>query len=48
MVLARTVALVLALAASAPEERRLASVPDGVKLAHRPSFDSEGKAVVWS
>ena len=41
-------AVVLALTAAAPEERRLASVPDGVKLAHRPSFDAEGKTVVWS
>lgn len=42
------VAVVLALTAATPEERRLAAVPDGVRLAHRPSFDAEGKTVVWS
>lgn len=48
MAAGRWIALVLALAGAAPEERRLASVPEGLKLAHRPSFDSEGKTVVWS
>ena len=44
----RTIAVVLALAAAGTEERRLASVPEGVRLAHRPSFDEEGRSVVWS
>jgi Tol biopolymer transport system component len=46
--MARLIALVLALAVAGPGERRLATIPDGVRLAHRPSFDAEGRTVVWS
>jgi hypothetical protein len=44
------VALVVALLASqaAPEERVLAVIPEGVRLAHRPSFGADGRNVAWA
>jgi hypothetical protein len=31
-----------------PKEHRLAVIPEGVRLAHRPCFSADGQTVAWS